>query len=179
MTRTRTGNPAAAGGHRLSNIRPDRGRKLKDRRALPIGPSMNLRRAVLGILLFAVTLIAPASALAGDSTGTPEQIAWVRRAATNFVTAELTGNAAGACAILNAPLRATRGHRTCEQRWKVRLATVLGTPAARARMRAQRREIATSAVVVRGRVASLSLKTPLINGPNHFLWTEMCWMLEG
>ena len=140
---------------------------------------MSARGALLAVLVCAVTVLPAGSALAAGSTGTPEQIAWVRRAATNFVTAELAGNASGACAILNAPLRATVHHRTCEERWKTRLQTVLATPAARRRLRAQRHAIATATVVVHGNVASLGLKTPLWNGPNRFLWTEMCWMLEG
>jgi hypothetical protein len=41
------------------------------------------------------------------------------------VTAELGGDGAGACAILNAPLRATQHHRTCARRWDVELARLL------------------------------------------------------
>ena len=37
----------------------------------------------------------------------------------------------------------------------------------------------TAQDLVHGNVASLGVKTPLLNGPNDFLWTEMCWMLEG
>ncbi len=140
---------------------------------------MSARRAVLVLLASVSAMLSPASALAAHSSGTPEQIAWVRRAAGNFVRAELAGNAAGACAILNAPLRATRGHRTCEQRWQVRLQTLSHTPGAHRRMQAQLRAIGRAAVVIHGDVAALELKSPLLNGPNHFLWTEMCWMLEG
>ena len=49
---------------------------------------------------------------AAHSVGSPSQIAWVRRAATNFVTAELHGDGAGACAVLTAPQRATVHNRT-------------------------------------------------------------------
>ena len=145
---------------------------------LPIKRVMKARRAVL-LLAFSASLLAPASSLGAHSVGTAEQIAWVRRAATNFVNDELAGNGAGACAILNAPLRATRNHRTCEQRWDARLKHMLRSPAKRRLLRAERRQIARAAVVVHGNVASLGLKTPLFNGPNRFLWTEMCWMLEG
>ncbi len=48
----------------------------------------------------------------------------------NFVTAELAGNGASACAILNAPLRATRHDRTCAQRWDAKLAALLREPGA-------------------------------------------------
>src|SRR5205807_3057553 len=52
---------------------------------------------------------APASAVAAYADGTPEQIAWVRRAASKFVSAELRGDGAGACSVLVARLRAPRG----------------------------------------------------------------------
>lgn len=140
---------------------------------------MSVRRAV-AIALGCACLAPPASALAaGYSTGTPEQVAWVRRAATNFVLAELAGNGEGACAILNAPLRATRHHRTCAQRMNARIATMLHRPGARAKLRTQRRKIQSAVVLVHGRVASIELPTPLMEGPNRFLWTENCWMLEG
>jgi hypothetical protein len=140
---------------------------------------MRLRRAV-AIVLGAASLALPAGALAtGYSTsGTPEQIAWVRRAATNFVAAELARNGEAACAILDAPLRVTRRHRTCAQRMDARIAATLRVPGARARLRAQLREIQSAPVVVQGRVATISLPSPLLTGPNRFLWTENCWMLE-
>jgi len=139
---------------------------------------MSARRAVL-LLAFSASLLTPASSFASHSVGTPEQIAWVRRAATNFVNDELAGNGAGACGILNAPLRATQHHRTCEQRWDARLKAMLRSPAERRLLKAERHAIAGAPVVVHGNVASLGLKPPLFNGPNHFLWTEMCWMLQG
>ncbi len=151
---------------------------LKDFRHLPIGRVMSARRLV-ALLAFSASLLAPASSLGARSVGTPEQIAWVRRAATNFVNDELAGNGAGACGILNAPLRATRDHRTCEQRWDARLKSILSSAAGRRQLRAQRRAITAAAVVVHGDHASLGVKTPLFEGPNHFLFTENCWMLEG
>jgi hypothetical protein len=139
---------------------------------------MSVRRAAI---LFALicSLIAPAAASASYSEGTPGQIAWVRRAATNFLTAELSGNGSGACAILNAPLRGTRHGRSCQERWDAKLAVMLRSSATRRRLKAQRHQVATAGVIVHGKVAALHLKTPLLNGPNHFLWTENCWMLEG
>jgi hypothetical protein len=137
-------------------------------------------RASLAMLICAAALLPPASAFGAHSAGTPEQVAWVRRAAANFVSAELSGNGAGACAILNAPLRATHHHRTCAQRWNARLATLLHEPGGRARLQAQKRAIPSAAVVVHGNVASLDLATPLMSGgPNQFVWTENCWMLKG
>jgi hypothetical protein len=133
--------------------------------------------ACAGALAAPAALIVPASALAAHSVGTREQIAWVRRAATNFVTAELAGSGAGACGILNAPLRGTEHGRTCAQRWDGRLASLLREPGARARLRTQKRAIATAPVVVHGNSASIALPAALMAGQSHFVWTENCWML--
>jgi hypothetical protein len=46
-------------------------------------------------------------------------------------------------------------------------------------LRAQARAIGSAVVIIHGNVASLDLATPLMSGPNRFLWTENCWMLEG
>jgi hypothetical protein len=139
---------------------------------------MSLRGAVIALTCSAA-LAAAASAAQADSysTGTPEQIAWVRRAASNFVTAELAGNGAGACAILNAPLRASAHHLTCAQRWHARLSSLLRVRAERVRLRAQRRAIPSAAVIVHGDRASIALPTPLLGTSSRFLWTENCWML--
>ncbi len=34
-------------------------------------------------------------------------------------------------------------------------------------------------MIVHGNVASIELPTPLMSGPNRFLWSENCWMLKG
>jgi hypothetical protein len=138
---------------------------------------MRARRA-LPLLALALCLLAPAGASASRSVGTPSQIAWVRSAATRFIDAELSGNGAAACGVLNAPLRVTRDHRTCEQRQDSRIAAMLRESTMRRHLEALRRAVTTAAVIVHGNVASLDLKSPLLNGPNHFVWTEMCWMLE-
>jgi hypothetical protein len=139
---------------------------------------MTLRR-IIAALACAATLIPPAGTLAAGSVGTPEQIAWVRRAASNFVAAELSGNGAGACAILNAPLRVTQHHRTCAQRWNTKLSMLLREPHSRAHLRRLQRAISSATVIVHDYIASINLPTPLMHGPNRFLWTENCWMLEG
>ncbi len=133
----------------------------------------------MAALACAAALIPSARAVAASSVGTPEQIAWVRRAASNFVAAELSGDGAGACAILNAPLRATQHHRTCAQRWDAKLSKLLREPHSRARLHTLRRAIPSATVIVHGYSASINLPTPLVHGPNRFLWTENCWMLEG
>jgi hypothetical protein len=140
--------------------------------------SMRVRRS-LAVLVCAAVLVPSASAFGAHSVGTPAQVAWVRRAASNFVSAELSGNGAGACGILNAPLRATQHHRTCAQRWNAKLATLLREPGGRARLRAQKRAIPSAVVVVHGNVASLELPSPLMNASDQMVWTENCWMVRG
>jgi hypothetical protein len=141
---------------------------------LRMGPRRTIATLVCALVL---ALSLPAGALAAHSVGSGEQIAWVRRAASNFVTAELAGDGASACAVLNAPLRATRRGRTCAQRWATRLSRLLREPGARARLRAQRHAIPTAVVTVHGDTASLELAAPLMSGPNRFVWSENCWML--
>jgi hypothetical protein len=144
--------------------------------------SLRMRLAVLagaaGVALpsLAATSLPPA-ALAARSVGTSSQIAWVRRAATNFVTAELGGNGAGACSILNAPLQATEGHRTCAQRWDAKLASLLRESGARARLRTDARAIGSATVLVHGDSASIELPSPLLGAGSRFVWTDNCWML--
>jgi len=119
------------------------------------------------------------NAVGASSHGSAEQIAWVRSAASRFVAAELAHNGEAACAVLSAPLRATIHGRTCAQRWDSKLTTMLRDPSRRRALRAQARAIPSATVVIHGHLARLELSTPLISGRNRFLWTEMCWMLEG
>ena len=88
---------------------------------------MNLRHRIV-LLACAAGHALPASAAGAHSIGSREQVSWVRRAAGNFVAAELAGNGAGVCAVLDAPLRASVHHRSCAQRWNAKLATMLGEP---------------------------------------------------
>ncbi|HEV3093313.1 MAG TPA: hypothetical protein VGY30_02235 [Solirubrobacteraceae bacterium] len=136
-------------------------------------------RRVIAALACAATLVPSVGAHAAGSVGSPGQVAWVRRAASNFVAAELGGNGAGTCAILVASLRTTQHHRTCAQRWNAKLAKLLRSPRARARLHRLGRAIPSATVTVHGYSASISLPTSLIHGPNRFLWTENCWMLDG
>ena len=148
--------------------------------ARPADTSGMSPRRTLAVLGCVVAAVLPASAFGERSVGTGEQVAWVRRAASNFVTAELAGNGAGVCGILNAPLRATEHGRTCEQRWNAKLATLLREPGGRARLRSEQHAIGSAAVIVHGNVAALELASPLTNGgPNRFVWSENCWMLDG
>jgi hypothetical protein len=102
----------------------------------------------------------------------------VRSAASRFVAAELAGDGAGACAILNRPLRATEHGRSCAQRWDARLAALRSRRGARDALHRQARAINHATVLIHGNVAEIRLPTPLFKGPNRFLWTENCWMLE-
>jgi hypothetical protein len=117
-------------------------------------------------------------AAGATSRGTREQVAWVRRAASNFVAAELSGNGAGACSILYAPLTATQHHRTCAQRWDAKLSSMLREPGARTHLREDARAIPRAVVVVHGHSASIDLPTPLMNGTSRLLWSSNCWMLD-
>jgi len=139
-------------------------------------------RSILTALACTASLLAPAAlalpaTAAAHSVGTPGQIAWVRSAATRFVTAELAGDGASACAILNAPLRGTEHGRTCTQRWTAKLAKLLREPGARASLRTQKRAIAAAAVLVHGNAATIELPASLMGGSNRFVWSENCWML--
>jgi hypothetical protein len=136
-------------------------------------------RPILALIASSVTLGLPASALAGYSVGSPEQVAWVRSAAARFVTAELGGDGATACAVLNAPLRVTLHNRTCAQRFDGRLYGMLRHRGERSVLRAERRAIASATVIIHGNTATIDLPARLMSGPNRFLWTENCWMLEG
>jgi hypothetical protein len=135
--------------------------------------------AGLASATFALALSPAGSAYNSEhSVGTAGQVAWVRSAAERFVGAELTGDASEACAVLNAPLRATMHGRSCEQRWHTRIAALAREPGLGARLRAEKRAAASARVVVAGDVATIELPTALLHGPNRFRWTENCWMLE-
>jgi hypothetical protein len=136
-------------------------------------------RAMLVTVALALLTAAQAPGYSERSVGSASQIAWVRSAADRFLTAELAGNGAGACAILTAPLRAPiRGH-TCEARWNARLASQRRDRGARLRLRSDLRAVSSARVVVHGNAASIDLPAPLLHSTNRFLWTENCWMLEG
>jgi hypothetical protein len=139
-------------------------------------PAASVVLVSLGVLLAPA---ASAAAYSEHSIGSPEQIAWVRRAAHRFVAAELAANGAEACAVLNAPLRATLHGRSCEQRWSARLVKMLHTRRVRSQLHSELRAVASARVAVRGNVASIELPSPLLRGSSRFLWTENCWMLEG
>jgi len=161
---------------------PDRSPEALDQRDQPV--EMMYVRVPVAAAGYLTTLAllagaAPAMAYSDRSVGSAEQIAWVRRAAHRFVIAELAANGSEACAVLNARLRATLRGRSCAQRWNARLASMLRENGMRVRLRSELPAVAAARVVVRGNVASIELPTPLVHGPNRFVWTENCWILEG
>jgi hypothetical protein len=162
-------------GH-ASATRPPRAKGLVLGARTADNPLMSAR-PVLAVVGCSISLLAPASAFA-YSDANQGQVAWVRRAASNFVAAELSGNGAGACAILDAPLRRTQHHRTCAQRWDTKLVKLLHTRSGRSRLQAQRAAIPSARVLVHGDLAWIELASPLMSGQNRFLWTENCWMLQ-
>jgi hypothetical protein len=120
-----------------------------------------------------------ASAAARAATGTSSSVGWVRSAATRVLQAELSGDGAGACAVLYAPLTATRNGRTCAQRWQARSARLLAESGGAARLRADLRAVRTAPVTIAGPYATITLPHPLLGGSSRFYWTQMCWMLTG
>lgn len=133
---------------------------------------------VCAIALAGGSLCATAAASMRSGSGA-ERLAWVRRAAGNFVRAELAGSGAGACAVLYAPLRSSRGGTTCAARWDARLAALLRRDGERALLRSQLRGIATAALTVHGASATLKLAHPLLGDASRLVWSEGCWMLAG
>ena len=102
-------------------------------------------------------------------TATPEQIAWVRRAASNFVTAELGGNGARRmrrCSPRRCAPAPARG--TCEQRWDASLAGMLHDPHVRAALHADLRASPARRCVVHGGSASIALPAPLLERAQPF-----------
>jgi hypothetical protein len=136
-------------------------------------------RSLIAVLAGVAALLVPSAALGSYSVGTHGQIAWVRRAASNFVASELSGNGAGACSVLNAPLQGSQHNRTCTQRWDARLAALRREPGATSQLRAEARAIGSATVIVHGDYASIELPAPLMDAANRFLWTDNCWMLTG
>jgi hypothetical protein len=118
------------------------------------------------------------AAYSEGSVGSPQQVAWVRSAAARFLAAELRADGAGACAILDARLRATSHGHTCAQRWHAKLSRLLSEHGGRAKLQHESRAVPSARVVVHGSDASIELPLPLDAGPNRFRWTENCWMLE-
>jgi hypothetical protein len=131
-----------------------------------------MKARLLALACAGSLLALPAGAPAAMS-GTP---AGLRDAVARLVQAELAGDGATACGILNAPLTATIGGRTCAQRWDAKLARLL-RDGGRARLRDDLRAAPTAQVAMSGTYATIDLPHPLLDGQSRFLWTANCWML--
>ncbi len=131
-------------------------------------------RAPSALLAGVLAALALGPAAGAHSTGTPAQIAWIRRAAGNFIAAELQRDGAAACGVLDARLR---GH-DCARHWDSRLTALLRRHGAREALRADRRAVPAATVSVMGRNATIDLPHPLYEGDSRLTWTEMCWMVE-
>jgi hypothetical protein len=94
-----------------------------------------------------------------------------------LVAADLAGDGAGVCAVLNAPLTGTVAGRTCAERWDVRSRARTATAAGRLALRRDLRAVASAVVTIDGEQGSIALPVPLLAGQSRFYWTANCWML--
>jgi len=95
----------------------------------------------------ALLAIPPAGALAAPAGVNPVTL---RAAATRLVEAELAGDGATACGILDAPLTGTVHGRSCAERWDTRIARLLARRGGRAGLRADLRAIPAARVTLDG-----------------------------
>jgi hypothetical protein len=132
-------------------------------------------RAFLGAVTVLAGVALPVPALA-EGAGT---VAGLRAQVTRFVNAELHHDAATVCDILGAPLNATVHSRTCTERWRSQIKSVLAQPGGRSDLRSDIAAAATAAVTSNGVHASITLPHALVDGKprSHFFWTDNCWML--
>jgi hypothetical protein len=130
-------------------------------------------RSILLTVAAAAALSLPAVASA-DATGT---VAGLRAQVQRLITAELTGDGATVCAILNAPLTVTHHGVTCTARWDAKLARL--KHAGRHRLHADMAASQTAPVNSDGTYASITLPHPLLKGQSKFYWYDNCWMLMG
>ncbi len=135
--------------------------------------------ACAGVL--ALAGLGMSAAVAGAAwSNRANEISTLRSAATRFATAELNGDGATACAVLNAPLSDTVGHRTCAERWDASLHALLRTPGMRHKLQADLAAIPTADVALTDGdyTGTIALPTPLLGSQSRFAWTNNCWMLE-
>jgi hypothetical protein len=143
---------------------------------------MSLRPATVGraaLVAAALSAATAAPASAGWSSHANE-VATLRAQATRFVNAELQGDGATVCAVLDKPNQGVGAHQTCTGHWNATLRAMHNTAGARQHLRADLRAIATARVTLthNGYVATIALPTPLLGDSDEFYWTQNCWMLE-
>lgn len=122
-----------------------------------------------------LALAVPAGASAAPAWGPAAST--LRAATSRLIEAELRGDGATACAILNPPLDTTVAGRTCAQRWDARIAALLRHRGGARGLRRDLRAVADASVAIVGEHGSIALPVPLLNGHTRFYWTENCWML--
>jgi hypothetical protein len=130
----------------------------------------------LGTLGVSVICLTAASSAFGDGNGSA---ATLRAAAARLVAAELAGNGAGVCAVLDAPLTVTVAGRTCAERWDARSQVMRTSAAGRLALRRDLRAVASAPVRIDGEHGSIVLPAPLLDGHSRFYWISDCWMLTG
>jgi hypothetical protein len=130
-------------------------------------------RSVFLAAAAATALALPAGASA-DATGT---VPGLRAQVQRLITAELTGDGATVCAILNAPLTVTHHGVTCTARWDAKLKHMKRK--GRRRLHADVAAVGAAAVTSDGTYASITLPHPLLAGQSKFYWYDNCWMLMG
>jgi hypothetical protein len=135
---------------------------------------MRIRAVVAAVTVLAGVAL-PVPALA-DSAGT---VAGLRAQVTRFVDAELHRDPATVCDILGTPLNATVHSRTCTERWRAQIKSVLAQPGGRSDLRSDIAAAATATITSNGIHASITLPYALVDGKPraHFFWTDDCWML--
>jgi hypothetical protein len=140
---------------------------------------MSSRIARVFLATAALSAAAAAPAAAGWSSHANE-VSTLRAQATRFITAELAGDGATVCAVLNSPNHGVGPHQTCAGHWDAALRTLLRTPGARRRLTADLHAVAGARVTLThgDYVGSLALPTPLLGSSSEFYWTNNCWMLE-
>jgi hypothetical protein len=130
-------------------------------------------RLLPAVCAAAIALALPAAATAqGGGTA-----AGLRAAAARLISAELAGDGATVCGVLDSSLTATIDGRTCAQRWDARSAALRATARGRRELRADLRAAANAPVAISGLYGSIALPAPLLAGSTRFYWTANCWML--
>jgi hypothetical protein len=127
--------------------------------------------AAFGVVVLGLVAGSPAWADGGGTAAT------LRSAAGRLVAAELAGDGAGVCAVLNEPLTRPVGGRNCAERWGARSRAKTSTAAGRLALRRDLRALASAPVTIDGEHGSIALPAPLLNGATRFYWTANCWML--
>lgn len=133
-----------------------------------------MRSRSIFLTVAATAALALPAVASADATGT---VPGLRAQVQRLITAELTGDGATVCAILNAPLTGTHHGVTCTARWDTKLSQM--KHARRHRLHADMAASQTASVNSDGTYASIALPHPLLGDQSKFYWYDNCWMLMG